>query len=411
MKWIRLHNAGDFDVVQAVKLIGASVKDDEEPIGLYGSGIKFALAQALRQGISVKFVTGGKTYTLATSPQVFRGETFQSVTLVTNTGKKHVTGITTEFGKEDWNDKWFIFREFYSNMLDEHGIMDVVDGIQPTGSGTDVFLQYEPLREYVEDLDNYFTDRDWEMRKGNGRCYKRGVLIGTIDGAKFDFQSSGLKISESRQMDEWYAFTYIKYFVNSNRCSSDQLQMFLDSREIHVNVPLFGNGFDVKEEWNDMVHEAFTQLLSERYVICPNVNSVVEDARLTGYVPFVLPTSDWKLPDTCNHYLAMRTSLETFMPTAEQKVKIDAAIQSLSAFIPTDLEYTIRVMDSDAMGIMGQADMVNNIISLDKLVVDGDRKVFIQTLLHEFNHIITKSGDYARGFPEGYEKFIVSLIV
>lgn len=414
MKWIRLHNSGDFDIVQAVKLIGASVKQTDDPIGLYGSGIKFALAQCLRQNVSVKFVTGGKTYTLCTSPQVFRGETFQSVTFRTDTGKKHVTGITTEFGKEDWTDLWFVFREFYSNMLDENGKMDIVDGIQPTGSGTDVFLQYEPLKEYVDKLDNHFTDREWTMRPGTGRCFKRGVYIGEIKGAKFDFQHPKLKITESRQMDEWYACYYIKNHVNGDTCTVDQLAMFLSSHDVHKSVPLERHVYDFdhgSELWAETVHASFMRELGGRYVICPDVNSIVQDAVLTGYVPFVVPSKEWNIPKNCNHYLAMRADVNTFAPTAEQQVRIDNAVAALAAFIPADLTYTIRVMDSDMMNIMGEADMVNNVISLANSVVNGNRAELIQTLLHEFNHIITKCGDYVRGFPNGYEKFIVSLIV
>jgi len=105
MKWIRLRNKGSFDIKKSLNLIGASVKTCDNPIGLFGSGTKYALAQALREGITVKICSDGKEYTLFGKKEEFRGQVFDTVAFRSQTGTVIKTGIVSNFGKEDWTDQ------------------------------------------------------------------------------------------------------------------------------------------------------------------------------------------------------------------------------------------------------------------------------------------------------------------
>ena len=119
MKWLRISNPGNFDVVKSISMLGASVKETDSPIGLFGSGVKFALAQAAREDIALKISTDEDIYSVCVGTDTFRDKEFSIVNLKSKTGKKIKTPMTTRFGAEDWTDSWFIFREFYSNALDE----------------------------------------------------------------------------------------------------------------------------------------------------------------------------------------------------------------------------------------------------------------------------------------------------
>src|SRR3990167_132326 len=112
--YICIENSGEVDI-NAFRLLGASTKEgDETKIGFFGSGIKYALAAALRMKIPVKVFSGIKEIKISTKKAKMRGESFDVICI-----NGVPTGMTTRMGK-DW-ESWFIFREFYCNAIDEGG--------------------------------------------------------------------------------------------------------------------------------------------------------------------------------------------------------------------------------------------------------------------------------------------------
>jgi hypothetical protein len=108
----------------AITISGVSAKVIDNPIGQFGTGLKYAIALVLRAGGSIKIWRGKKLLTFDLVKSEIRGKPFNIVTM---NGKK--LGFTDQLGL-NWKP-WMIYRELFSNCRDEGGsILQVV----PSGS-------------------------------------------------------------------------------------------------------------------------------------------------------------------------------------------------------------------------------------------------------------------------------------
>tara|TARA_R110000765_G_scaffold383717_1_gene475140 strand:+ start:155 stop:1411 length:1257 start_codon:yes stop_codon:yes gene_type:complete len=416
-KWIKLHNSGDFDVVTAISMMGASVKTCDNPIGLYGSGIKYAMAQCLRNNISLKVSDNGKLYTLTGQDKEFRGEQFKNVALKTKTGKMHVTGITSDFGQEDWNDPWFVFREFYSNMLDEKGTLEIVDGVQVSETGVDVFLPYAIFEEYVGNLEDYFATKCWKMKSGSGRVFKRGVWVGTLaTDPGLDFQSDTVEITETRTMNQDSAW---KRLISEIEDLSPvfALTEILKRKECWSNLGGLWFGMSATK----LLNQALLNVFGDNYIISPNVDWIKRDAvEVYNRTPVVLP-------DTWTVHAGLQTMSDIAQniifrdASTEEALIIEKGIRALAWMndVPNSQgdSYTLKLSDMDIKVLKtdencgGLAKTGTPEIGINSKVITGDFQKFVQTLMHECIHAITGEGDYTRGFPAFMERALASMSV
>jgi len=414
MKWVRLHNDGEFDVITAIGMIGASVKTSDDPIGLYGSGVKYAMAQAVRDGIPLKIADKGKVYTLTSKVKTFRGEDFDMICLKSSTGKLHETGITSDFGKEDWQDRWYIFREFYSNMLDENGSMDVVDTVQTSDGGVDVFLPYNRFRECVDKIDDHFTDREWSIRPGTGRCFKRGVYVGSLDqDVKFDIQAD-IELNESRSMSMYDAWKQVSNAFEY--CDDSEVwKLLFDSPDCWEQL-IINLDWETKGGSRSLsMHDGLVLSFGEAYAVCPNIENIIKDAvQVYRRVPVVLP-SNWYVSKDVYCILNEIRDIKFREPEADEQSVIDKVMAKLSDFIKDDVrdKLVISINYNDAAG--GRADKNGFDVAVCENIIKSDikNKTYVNTmlvLLHEINHVQTRAGDYDRGFARGYESYLVSLM-
>jgi hypothetical protein len=118
MKTVIFHNPGELDIRGAC-IMGLSAKDDDQAIGKFGSGLKYAIASILRWGGAVSIETGGEKFHFHKKAILFRGKDHDQVLMVKENGEATELGFTTHYGAH-W-EPWQIFRELYSNALDEGG--------------------------------------------------------------------------------------------------------------------------------------------------------------------------------------------------------------------------------------------------------------------------------------------------
>jgi hypothetical protein len=116
-KMIILRNRGEIDI-NVMKIMGVSAKDCESPIGKFGTGLKYAIAVFLREGIDICMFIGKNRYDFFTEPQTIRGKVFN---LCKIKGPYDVVELpfTTDLGS-GWAP-WMGYREFRSNCIDEDG--------------------------------------------------------------------------------------------------------------------------------------------------------------------------------------------------------------------------------------------------------------------------------------------------
>ena len=149
---------------------GVSVKKNDNPIGRFGTGLKYALAVLMREGAEVFIATGGITYEVGQSAVTIRDKTFQQINL-RNTGTtyaKQYTELpfTSELGK-DW-ELWQSFREIYSNTLDENGKINTSPAPVFVAAGnTYITVIHDEFAEIAENREDYFKeDRSKAIQAG-----------------------------------------------------------------------------------------------------------------------------------------------------------------------------------------------------------------------------------------------------
>lgn len=130
MKKIYFANKEPIDLV-AIAVMGVSVKTKYNPIGYFGTGLKFAIATLLRTGHLVRLYLNGEEYQFIARPETIRGEEFQRVAMVAP-GVDEKLGFTTQMGR-NW-EVWQAYRELACNTMDEDGL--ITEGEVPEGMGT-----------------------------------------------------------------------------------------------------------------------------------------------------------------------------------------------------------------------------------------------------------------------------------
>ena len=112
-------NPGLIDTV-AMVTSGVSAKERDNPIGIFGTGLKYAIAILLRNDCTIDIWRGNKRYAFTLVEKTIRKRKFNIVCM---NGK--FFGFTDRLGL-NW-EPWMAFRELYCNAKDEGGISMCID--------------------------------------------------------------------------------------------------------------------------------------------------------------------------------------------------------------------------------------------------------------------------------------------
>lgn len=127
--------------IRAFTILGINSKPNtDNPIGYFGTGLKYALSVLLREGCKVEVWIGKDKYTFYTRTARFRDKDFDQIrmkredmswleSIIGKPGKPKYEDLpfTTEFGK-NW-EPWMAYRELESNTRDENGRTFLADDV------------------------------------------------------------------------------------------------------------------------------------------------------------------------------------------------------------------------------------------------------------------------------------------
>ncbi len=179
------HTNGPIDP-RSWRLMGISAKESGSPIGMFGTGLKYAIAVFLRLGHTFTIWSEGQTYEFTTQDIDFRGKDFRQICC---NGEE--LSFTTEYGK-NW-EPWQAYRELVSNTMDEGGIH--FSGA-PFDHGTSIIVDGEAVRECMTKHDDFFvSNREViaetsaiRIYEGSGTIFYRGVKVGTVTNALHSYE-------------------------------------------------------------------------------------------------------------------------------------------------------------------------------------------------------------------------------
>lgn len=169
-------NAGLMDL-DVIRTMGVSVKDSENPIGYFGTGLKFAIATLLRTGHRVVLHQGQQNIEFSTRKKTIRGKEFDMVYM-----EDEQLAFTTDLGK-NWI-VWQAYRELHSNCLDEMGHVarlpkegDTVWAI----SGDEIEKAFDNRHQIFLPTEPAWVVDGLEIHRGQSKhLYYRGVRVADL---------------------------------------------------------------------------------------------------------------------------------------------------------------------------------------------------------------------------------------
>lgn len=158
---VSFYNAGLIDP-RAFRLFGASAKANSNPIGYFGTGLKYAIAVTLRLGGRVELWRGTECTRFTSRAATMRDQEFQVVF-----ANDDELGYTTELGK-NWQ-AWQAFRELWCNAMDEGGTVELGE-VEPADDRTLV-------RVYLSDMVDQYHKREEIVLFGKPRWLCDGIEV------------------------------------------------------------------------------------------------------------------------------------------------------------------------------------------------------------------------------------------
>lgn len=187
--------------IEAFTTFGVNSKPNtDNPIGYFGTGLKYALSVVLRLGGTFRLFVEDVEYEFFIKDMDFRGKEFQAIKMRKRRGlgRWRTTNLpfTTELGK-NW-EPWMAFRELESNTRDENGVTLKLNKPLEDRSGTIMEIDCLEVEDVYDDIHNVFLDYQKPV------IYENTVLEVREGGSKFIFYR-GLRVTE---LDKPSCFTY-----------------------------------------------------------------------------------------------------------------------------------------------------------------------------------------------------------
>ena len=439
MKYLRISNPGVTSYESIIMFGVGSSRGDENKIGQFSSGVKFANLLMLRSGISPIIYLGNLKLHFSFKKIKVDGKDFRQA--VCHLSGKDENGVqikrsidlsySLEFGDLDWKSNVYLaLREYMTNCLDgsiestgdyKNADVDIIDEsfMRAKRGYTQVYIPLTPevnnfvniLPEWFLHFNNKFNPTTEVLQKdkpGPAKIYHKGVLIRVMDNCGescYDYNVKDLQLNESRTSDDWETRSQV-----AKTLSKPQNKHYLRNvlRQTSKNKTLFEASIShyTWQNYKDSLSQAYKEEFGENSVLC-NVNTA-DHIKKKGFIPTVLDES----------FASVLRTIDNLQK--DSKILSGAEVKGFNISQPTDL--VIKVAD-DIWETFKYLNLTNNkekpqVYCMWKNV-DGeskvwgmydDNKVYVdrdiagihltQTLVEEISHHCSGENDGSRGLQD-----------
>jgi hypothetical protein len=364
-------NPGEIDPL-TITTMGVNVKPgNASPIGFFGTGLKYAIAAGLRQGLEITIYSGLRKFTFQAKPQIIRDKEFGIVWMTEHLASDTISaplGFTTDLGRQ-W-ELWQVYREFWANAKDEHGAVlseppaatagqtrIVVSGMDKVHANRREFLLDESRVPLAENA-------DVQLFAGvSNTIFYQGIRVFRSPDKATLFTYNFLRhlpLTEDRTMNgTWEASKMLATFIVRDLTDQHAIE------EIIIAEAGWEKGLDL--DWNIEPSETFLAAAAAMNRKWPlRLNST---ARTVLYK---------KLPQLAEPTAATLSQIET--------MTIARALEFLSK-IGYEIDYPVQYVENLGTGIHGR--VINGKVYISRLALSRGTKWLAGTLLEEHLHKTT----------------------
>lgn len=365
--FILFRNSGLIDLA-AVSTFGASSKEGDNPIGYFGTGLKYAVAILLRSGATVRLHRGNRRFNFFSQPTRIRNDEFDVVYWQERGKKAQSLGFTTRLGI-NW-ELWQAFRELYCNMLDEQGHAEKAADWSVGENETLFAVKHPEFEKLYADRHNIVLADTPHLKGENADAYLgsskhlfyRGVRVATAERPtlyRYNITRS-IDLTEDRTIK--YAFQ-VRYAL---------LKMIINSSDPEFVASVLTAPEDYYESKLDYTEAAYN-LPSDLFI--STVRKLKGHARLNStavkYLASYLPKEE--------------PSLAQLTDVQREDLKDGAALAV--RVVPELHQYPIIPTEDLPDGTMGQVIIGVNKIFIAVRTLSMGRRMIAGTLMEEFLHL------------------------
>lgn len=366
---IVFENPQEIDIC-AISTFGVSVKEGDNPIGFFGTGLKYAIAVLLRTGHEITIYSGLTAVNFGIRRGAVRGQEFEFITMAVDQGNPIDIGFTTQLGKQ-WA-LWMAYREIACNCKDEGGVITETNRAPNPESGKTVIIvkgaEFESIYSkrhdfIIEDEPSMVIGTMELRRRPTQHFFYRGVQVHQLGKPAMltynDLES--LELTEDRTVRYQYMPQY--RVACAYLCCEDErlLRKILTAEDNTFEGGLDYHGHHVK------AGETFLRTVGE---LCSD--------RLTKVN--ITAVQVWK--DATQKLIAPRT----IVLTPVQRMMLERALDFCSkiGFAVRD-SYPISIVESLGPGTLGLA--ADDTIFIAQRTFEMGTKYVASTLIEEFVHL------------------------
>lgn len=361
---IYLQNPGLIDP-RCISTIGVSVKEGENPIGFFGTGLKYAIAIVLRLGGEITIWRGTEPLRFSTKDAEIRGANFKIICM-----NDQELGFTTHLG-EHW-ECWQAFRELYCNALDEGGSCWKGDAAPQTGLtlievDCGEFSEcYDRRGDFILDSKPYLTCKgvEWHKRPSKGVFFK-SILVGALGPEPMRFApniQNKIALTEDRTIGDR---SEVLRALSNSIIGCEDAQFIRD----YVTT---GEGFaehDIDMDWHMEPGRVFIDAIVG---LCRNPTTASKVNRSAKELAFRHAPKPAPIP--CE-------------PLPHEKHALKEAIHFARSIGFSVDDFPIVVVESLGELIMGQADRNTNTILIARYAIQQGDLYLASTLIEEWAHL------------------------
>lgn len=368
---------------RSITTFGVSSKENDNAIGFFGTGLKYAIAILLRTGHEITIYIDGEPLEMGTLRETIRVDEFDTVTM---NGDR--LGFTTELGKT-W-EVWQAYRELYCNCTDEHGTIyesrtlpclerKTVVAVR----GSDVARAHSRRDDIILSRDDYISSNtfaDALLGSTSGVFYKGILAYQLPKPALYTYNlRTSVELTEDRTIKSEWDIRYAMAHTIANSNDANLVKAAVTAEEEYYESEISYSGQTPSKTFLSTVRE------------CVRNNPL-------------------KVNQTAMRLAEIKK--EDLLPKEQGGIlnDIDAARLKSSIDFCRDIginvdSYPIIVVDRIDDGVMGMAH--ESKIYLTRLAFNQGTKAVAGTLIEEYLHL-------SQGFSDGsraMQNYLVDLVV